>query len=43
MASPRKVIKAWKEPLISRMAATLKVKVACKIFSSNMHILNAYI
>jgi hypothetical protein len=43
MASPRKVIKVWKEPLISRMVATLEVKVVCEVFSSNMHILNAYI
>jgi hypothetical protein len=43
MASPRKVIKAWKEPLILGMLVTLEVKVVCKVFSSNMHILNAYI
>jgi hypothetical protein len=43
MASQKKIIKTWKEPLISRMAATLGVKVVCKVFSSNMHILNAYI
>jgi len=43
MASGRKMIKAWKEPLISRMATTLEVKVVCKVFSSNMHILNVYI
>jgi hypothetical protein len=25
------------------MVATLEVKVVCEVFSSNMHILNAYI
>jgi hypothetical protein len=42
MASPRKVIKTWKKPLILRMATSLKVKVVWEIFSNNMHILNAY-
>ncbi len=43
MASRRKVIKTWKQPLILGMVATLEVKVVCEVFSSNMHILNAYI
>jgi hypothetical protein len=38
MENPRKVIKAWKEPLILGMVAILEVKVVCEVFSSNMHI-----